>query len=122
MTSGYEYNNIIFYATGNKIYKLDCSTGKSTLVYQHEDSAAKISCLKMAVEGYTSFGGSDDEGTENYGHPYTRCLGAGINTSDGNGEFVVLQLNTSGKVDENKKYPSIQIHKGFGKITDIDFI
>lgn len=122
MTSGYEYNNIIFYATGNKIYKLDCSTGKSTLVYQHEDSAAKISCLKMAVEGYTSFGGSDDEGTENYGHPYTRCLGAGINTSDGNGEFVVLQLNTSGKVDENKKYPSIQIHKGFGKITDINFI
>lgn len=122
MTSGYEYNNILFYAVGNKVYKLDCSNGKSTLIYQHEDSAAKISCLKMAVEGYTSFGGSDDEGTENYGHPYTRCLGVGINTSDGNGEFVVLQLNTSGKVDENKKYPSIQVHKGFGKITDIDFI
>lgn len=122
MTSGYEYNNIIFYAAGNKVYKLDCSTGKSVMIYQHEDSSAQIASIKMAVEGYTSFGGSDDEGSESYGHPYTRCLGVGVNTSDGNGEFVVLQLNTAGKVDDNKKYPSIQVHKGFGKIKDIDFM
>lgn len=122
ITSGYEYNNILFYAVGNKVYRLDISSGQSSLIYQHEDTGAEIGCLKMAVEGYVAFDGNDDEGTESYGHPYCRTLGVGINTSDGNGEFIVLQLNTSGKVDENKKYPSIQIHRGFGKITDIAFI
>lgn len=122
MTSGYEYNNIIFYAVENKVYKLDFSNGQSTLIYQHEDTGANISCLKMAVEGYASFGGNDDEGTESYGHPYCRTLGIGINTTDGKGEFVVLQLNSAGKVDDNKKYPSIQIHRGFGPIKDIAFI
>lgn len=122
MTSGYEYNNILFYAVDNKVYRLDISTGQSSLIYQHEDTEAEISCLKMAVEGYAAFDGNDDEGTKSYGHPYCRTLGVGVNTSDGKGEFVVLQLNTSGKIDENKKYPSIQTHQGFGKITDIAFI
>ena len=120
--SGYEYNNIIFYAVGNKVYKLDVSTGKSTMIYQHEESTATISCLKMAVDGYVAFEGNDDEGTESYGHPYTRTLGVGVNKADGTGDFVVLQLNSAGKVDVDKKHPSIQIHKGFGKIKDIDFM
>mgnify|MGYP000210653036 CR=1 FL=1 len=68
MTSGATFYNIIFYAAGNKVYKLDISTGSST------------------------------------------------------GELVVLQLNAAGKVDDDHKFPSTQIHKGFGKIKDIAFI
>lgn len=122
MASGYKYNNILFYAVNNKVYKLDFSNGQSSLIYQHEDPSAQITCLKMAVEGYSDFATNDDDGTQSYGHPYCQCLGVGINTSDGKGELVVLQLNSAGKVDTDHKYPSIQTHKGFGKIKDIAFI
>lgn len=122
MTSGPSYNNIVFYATGNKVYRLDVSTGQTSLIYQYEDTNSKISCMKMAIEGY-AFGDTDDTlGTDSYGHPYSRCLGIGINTSDGKGVFVVLQLNTAGKVDTDHKYPSTQVFQGFGPISDIAFI
>jgi len=125
MTSSFVYNNLIFYATGNKIYKLDFVTGASTLVYSHEDSQAQIVSLKMAIEGYSDWDGIDNLqylGEDTYGHPYCRCLGAGVNTSDGNGELVVLQLNSQGKVDGDHKHQSIQRHKGFGKINSIGFM
>lgn len=121
MTTSFEYNNILFYAHGNKVYRLDFSTGATGVIYTHEDAGAEIVSLKMAVEGYTETG-INFTGSATYGHPYARCLGVGVNTSDGKGEIVVLQLNTAGKVDEDKKYPSTQVYKGFGKITGIDFI
>lgn len=122
MTSGATYNNIIFYAVGNKVYKLDISTGNSTLIYQNEDTKAQITCLKMAMDGYGWSDDSDNLGADTYGHPYSRLLGVGVNLSDGSGELVVLQLNTAGKVDDDHKFPSTQVHKGFGKIKDIAFI
>ncbi len=121
MTSSYAYSNIIFYAVGNKIYKLDIANGESTLIYTAEDGA-EISDLKMAAECYTD-ASSDFTGASTYGHPYNRCLGAAVNTSDGKGEIVVLQLNSAGKVEkEDKTWPSEQVHKGFGKIKAVDFI
>lgn len=121
MTTSPDYNNILFYAQGNKVYRLDFSTGVSSVIYTHEAADAQVVSLKMAVDGYVEdkikFGGS---GT--YGHPYSRCLGVGVNTADGKGEVVVLQLNTAGKVDEDKKHPSTQVYKGFGKITQVCFI
>ena len=119
MTSSWEYNNILFYAVGNKIFKLDFSVGQSTLIYTHPDSSAEIVDLKMAVEGYVDAGNFGDSSM--YGHPYSRCLGAAVNTGSGEGELVVLQLNGVGKVDSDKKFPSTQVHKGFGKIKEIAF-
>ena len=77
----------------------------------------------MACEGY-SFGDSSDEvGTEEYGVPYNRCLGVAINMPDGTGEVVVLQLGTNGGIlEDGAKYPSTQVHRGFGPITDMVFI
>lgn len=123
MTSGNSFNNILFYAVGNKVYRLDVVTGKNTLLYQHEEPSAQIVTLKMACEGY-SFGDDTDEvGTEEYGVPYNRCLGVAINMPDGTGEVVVLQLGTNGGIlEDGAKYPSTQIHRGFGPITDIAFI
>lgn len=121
MTSSYEYSNIIFYANGNKIYKLDIATGDASAIYTLEDSSAKITCLKMAKEVYTDTA-SNFEGADTYGHPYTRCLGAAISTADGKGELLILQLNSAGKVDEDHKWPSVQLYEGFGKIKAIDFI
>lgn len=124
MTSGYVYNNIIFYAVDNKVYKLDIASNQTTLIWQSDDLNAKVACLKMAVEGFNGWGADDNPnyGTETYGHPYSRCLGVGVNTSDGRGEFVVLQLNTAGKVDSDHKHPSVQVYKGFGRIKSAVFI
>lgn len=124
MASGPTYNNILFYASGNKIYRLDIVTGNATVIWQSDDPRATISCLKMAVDSY-AFGNttsSDQVGTDSYGHPFVRVLGAGVNLSDGTGQMVVLQLNTAGRVDEDGKYPAIQLNSGFGPIKDIAFI
>ena len=120
MASSWEYNNILFYAVGNEIFKLDFATGQTTSIYTHPDAAATIVDLKMAVEGYVDVD-EFNQGESQYGHPYSRCLGAAVNTSDGKGELVVLQLNSAGKVDSDKKFPSTQVHKGFGKIKEIAF-
>lgn len=122
MTSGATFNNIIFYAAGNKVYKLDISTGSSKVIYQSDDARASISCLRMAVNQFSWNDGNDNLGTNDYGHPFSRLLGVAVNKSDGTGELVVLQLNAAGKVDDDHKFPSTQIHKGFGKIKDIAFI
>lgn len=122
MTSGATYNNIIFYASGNKVYKLDISTGSSKVIYQSDDARASISCLRIAVNPFSWNDGNDNLGTDTYDHPFSRLLGVAVNKSDGTGELVVLQLNAAGKVDDDHKFPSTQIHKGFGKIKDIAFI
>lgn len=123
MTSGNSFNNILFYAAGNKVYRLDAATGKNTLIYQHEEPSAQIVKVKMACEGYSFSDDSDEVGTEEYGVPYNRCLGVAVNMPDGTGEVVVLQLSTNGGIlEEGAKYPSIQVHRGFGPITDLEFI
>lgn len=124
MASGPTFNNIIFYAAGNKIYRLDISTGNATVIWQSDDPRATISCLKMAVDSYAwgNTSNSDQTGADSYGVPFVRVLGAGVNLSNGTGEMVVLQLNTAGRVDDDNKYPSIQINSGFGPIKDIAFI
>jgi hypothetical protein len=119
MTSSWEYNNILFYAVGNEIFKLDFAAGQSTLIYSHPDASAEIVDLKMGVEGYVAVEGFSDY--SQYEHPYSRCLGAAVNTKDGAGELVVLQLNSAGKIDSDHKFPSTQVHKGFGKIKEIAF-
>ena len=42
--------------------------------------------------------------------------------ADGKGQLIVLQLNGAGNVDADHTYPSVQIHKGFGKIKDFSLI
>ena len=72
----------------------------------------------MAIEGYVDTTWPVDD----YGHPYNQTLGASVEHTDGPGALVVLQLNSAGKLDADKIYPSIQVYKGFGKITDFDFV
>lgn len=123
MTSGNSFSNTLFYAVGNKVYKLDASNGNSTLIYQHDNPEARIADLRMACEGYSFDDDQDEVGTEDYGIPYNRCLGAAFNLPDGTGEMVVLQLGTNGRIlEEESKYPSTQVHKGFGPIKSIVFI
>lgn len=121
MASGPSYNNLIFYAVGNKVYRLDFTSGTSTMIYQHEDASAEISVLLMAYNSVFQ-NEADTNGSDTYGHPYSRTLGVAVNTSDGEGQLIVLQLNTNGTVDSDHTYPSTQVHTGFGPIADIAFI
>lgn len=124
MASGPTFNNILFYAAGNKIYRLDIVTGTATVIWQSDDPRATIGSLRMAVDSYAwgNTTNSDQTGTDTYGHPFVRVLGAGVNRSDGTGEMVVLHLNTAGKVDDDGKFPAVQVNRGFGPIKDIAFI
>lgn len=123
MTSGSSYNNILFYAVGNKVYKLDVSNGQSVVIYEHPDPEARIADLKIACEGYCFGDTNDSKGIDGYGFPYNRQLGAAFNLPDGKGEFVVLHLGVNGRVsDELSLYPSVQVYKGFGLMKSIAFI
>lgn len=121
MASGPTYSNLLFYAVGNKVYRLDFTSGNSTVIYQHEDASAEISALLMAHNSVFQ-NDADTNGADTYGHPFSRTLGVAVNTGDGQGQLIVLQLNTAGNVDSDHTYPSTQVHTGFGPITDIAFI
>lgn len=123
MAASPSFNNILFYAIGNKVYKLDfgVANGLSTLIYQHPDPDAQIVSLKMAIEGNTSTYNTEER-IEAYGHDFTRSLGVGVNLPDNKGQLIILNLNTSGKVGVDGKFPAIQIHEGFGSIKDVVFI
>lgn len=123
MSASPSYSDILFYAVGNKVYKLDfgMANGVSSLIYEHPNSSAQIVDLKTAVEGYGGYGDAGGE-SGTYGHAYTRSLGVGINLPGGEGELVVLNLNTAAKLDADGKRPSIQTYQGFGPIKSIVFI
>lgn len=122
VTSSIAYNRILFYAVDNKVYRLDFGAGGiTTLIYQHPDASARATVMKFAkkdVGAQTSY----TETYTDYGYNVFRSLGVAFELGNGEGEMVVLNLNSAGKVDKNDKFPSAQEHKGFGKIKDILFL
>lgn len=121
MTSGFKYANIIFYASGNKVYKHNITNGTTKVIYTHESADANAADIKMAVEGYI---GSDDyiKRKEIVDTPLERFLGIAFNVN-GKGEIVVLRLDTSGDIETEKgTYDNVQVHKGFGEIKKIVFV
>ncbi|MEG2341357.1 MAG: PKD-like family lipoprotein [Odoribacter sp.] len=122
MASSCTFNRLLFYAVDNKIYRLDFGAGgNSTLIYQHPNAEAKVEIMRFARKDV----GSEktyEETFADYGSSVFRSLGIAFNLPNGNGEFVVLNLTSAGKVDKNGKYPSEQLHQKFGNIKDIMFI
>lgn len=120
------FNRLLFYAIGNKVYRMDFSVqgGSSILIYEHPDADAKATVMKMARQYARSIAPEH----EHYGHVLARSLAVAFDISDGTGEVVVLNLTFSGKVDVDGTYPAIQRHsadqqgKKFGKVKDLVFI
>ena len=59
------------------------------------------------------------------GNNYTMWQQMGIvfEMPDGTSEFVVLHLDTAGKINmEEGEYPSKQVYKGLGKVASIAFV
>ena len=105
-------------------FRLDFGAGgTSTLIYQHPDPTAKVEIMRFARKDVGSKRETDYNDTfSDYGHSVFRSLGIAFNLPNGKGEFVVLNLNSSGRVDKNGTFPSEQVHEGFGSIKDIMFI
>ena len=119
IASSIAYNGIVFYASGNQVYRLDFmqQSGKATPVYTHP--GGKATCMKFAYSctphTYQDFSA--------YEHDLTRSLGVVFEMADGTSEFVVLNLSITGKIaPDGEKWPSLQVYKGLGDVKDILFL
>lgn len=117
--SGLSYNGILFYASGDKVYRLDFMQkgGAATTIYTHPGGKAKT--MKFAKKGRVDKKVDYSE----YGFDVNRSLGVVFEMGDGTCELVVLNLANTGKIaPDGEVWPSIQVHKGFGDIKDIEFL
>lgn len=109
--SSIAYNGILFYASGNKVYRLDFSQtgGTTTLIYQHDKGG--VSTMKFAK--------TEDPKSEypEYIHDVNQQLGVVFKKADGTSDFVVLDLNVAGKAEKIHEY-----NGEFGDIKDVVFL
>ena len=112
--SSMAYNGILFYALGNKVYRLDFTTsgGVASVVYAHPDGG-NISKMKFAKSGAVNSKLDYPGGTW---HP-NRTLAVVVDQNDGNSDLVILKLSVSGKMEGGA-----QSYSDFGKIKDIVFL
>lgn len=119
ITSSCGYNGIFFYSSGNSIYRYDFYTGMRKEIYTHP-SATKVSHLDFAKKQGTFL--KDDPFMGN-NYPMWQQLGIVFEMTDGTNEFVVLHLDTAGKINMGEGiYPSKQVYKGLGKVASIAFV
>ena len=113
------YDGIMFYASGNTVYRLDFkkSGGQANVIYTHQGS--KVTKMKFCRR----CGRNDSNKYEAYEFDLKRSLGISFDMGDGTNEFVILNLSQTGNVGaDSENYPAIQVHSGFGEITDFVFI
>jgi len=108
------YNNIAFYSSENKIYRLDFNTGIAAQIYEH--SAGSVIAVMNMAKQEISLSSNQSYDIDAYGFAaLSRSLGVGINRN-GEGELVILHLDEAGSVIQTS------VFGGFGNITDICFL
>lgn len=109
--SSVAYNGILFYASGNKVYRLDFtqSGGSASVIYQHDGGA--VSTMKFAKMENTNA-----EYPE-YIHDVNRQLGVVFKHANGTSDFVVLDLTVGGRPENIQEYVG-----DFGDIKDVVFL
>lgn len=112
------YSGIIFYASGNTVYRLDFkqSGGRATPVYTHP--GGKAVKMKFAKRN-TPFG----DAFAAYQFDVLRSLGISFDMGNGKSDFVILNLSATGSVGpDSDDYPATQVYSDFGQIADFVFI
>ena len=111
--SGCAYNGILFYTSGNKVYRLDFSQkgGSVSVIYTHPKGT--ITSMEFAKAGKSTPAATYPE----YIYNPNQELGIAIDNGDGTSDFVILDLNTAGSVDESHIF-----ERTFGTIKDIAYI
>lgn len=112
------YSGIIFYASGNTVYRLDFkqSGGKATPVYTHPGGkAVKMKFARRNAPPKNSF--------KAYQFDVLRSLGVSFDMGNGKSDFVILNLSGTGGIGaDSEDYPAIQVYSEFGEIADFVFI
>ena len=112
------YSGIIFYASGNTVYRLDFKQagGKATAIYTHTGGkATKMKFAKRKAPGAGEFAA--------YEFDLQRSLGVSFDMGNGKSDFVILNLSSTGSVGANSvTYPATQVYSDFGEIADFVFI
>lgn len=115
------YSGIIFYASRNKVYRLDFkqSGGKAKVIYTHP--GGKVSKMKFAkrIDPYPP---KDFDFTA-YQFDMKQSLGVSFDMGNGTSDFVILNLSSTGSVGaDSEDYPALQVYPDFGEIVDFVFI
>ena len=112
------YSGLLFYASGNTVYRLDFKQagGKATAIYTHAGGkAVKMKFAKRYLSSSNAF--------DAYEFDVQYSLGIGFDMGHGKGDFVILNLSSTGSVGgDSEHYPAKQVYTDFGEITDFVFI
>ena len=112
------YSGLLFYASGNTGYRLDFKQagGKATAIYTHAGGkAVKMKFAKRYLSSSNAF--------DAYEFDVQYSLGIGFDMGNGKGDFVILNLSSTGSVGgDSEHYPAKQVYTDFGEITDFVFI
>jgi hypothetical protein len=112
------YSGLLFYASGNTVYRLDFKQagGKATAIYTHAGGkAVKMKFAKRYLSSSNAF--------DAYEFDVQYSLGIGFDMRNGKGDFVILNLSSTGSVGgDSEHYPAKQVYTDFGEITDFVFI
>ena len=112
------YSGLLFYASGNTVYRLDFKQagGKATAIYTHAGGkAVKMKFAKRYLSSSNAF--------DTYEFDVQYSLGIGFDMGNGKGDFVILNLSSTGSVGgDSGHYPAKQVYTDFGEITDFVFI
>lgn len=112
------YSGLLFYASGNTVYRLDFKQagGKATAIYTHAGGkAVKMKFAKRYLSSSNVF--------DAYEFDVQYSLGIGFDMGNGKGDFVILNLSSTGSVGgDSEHYPAKQVYTDFGEITDFVFI
>lgn len=110
VTTSIAFGKTVFFAGGNKIYKVDFNRKipRTSLLYEYKDPGVKITGLKFKNSYFDPY--------NEYDFPY--YLGASLDYGGNEGGIIEMKLTTAADVDPDSK---IIEHKGFGKIVDFAY-
>ena len=122
VVTSYVYGKTIFFAGGNKIYKVDFNrtVPKISLLYEHQDPNVRVTGLKFKNSFYNTGYNEDpnDWDSQWIWNDFPYCLGASLDYGGNEGGILVMKLTTAAEVDPDNE---ILEYKGFGKIVDFGY-
>ena len=122
VVTSYVYGKTIFFAGGNKIYKVDFNrtVPKISLLYEHQDPNVRVTGLKFKNSFYNTGYNKDpnDWDSQWIWNDFPYCLGASLDYGGNEGGILVMKLTTAAEVDPDNE---ILEYKGFGKIVDFGY-
>lgn len=113
------FNRMFFYASGNKIYRVDLSRAvpRDFLIYEHPDAGAKITHIKFRHQQYElyNFDTGWSAGIPSY-------LGASVEYPNGENGMIEIKIARRGDIDKDEN-GNLMISEwaGFDKIVDFGY-